>query len=440
MKYLKIMLFALALILLGGIWYLYPTLKLGAGFAAKMACSCHYIQGRTLEDIKAKDLNFSILPMIALDHNEENKTVKATFFGAISQQATFVKGHGCILEVDEAIPLPKERGWAVYDTIFNPLHTYDTLPAGINLAALEKAVDHTFEPLEEGGTRGLVVLHDGHLLTERYADGFDAGTPLYGWSMTKSITNALIGMLVKEEKLSLDQDHLFPEWENDERANITLADLLHMNSGLEWNEAYGTVSDATQMLYGQTDMAAYTRDKPQAQQPNTHWVYSSGTTNLLSKIIRETIGDDDAYLSLVYDRLFTPLGMTSALIEPDQSGTLVGSSYGWATARDWAKFGQLYLDKGRVGDQQLLPESWIAFSQEAANGSAGIYGAQIWLQTEDASNAPEDVFMFRGFQDQRIVIIPSRKCVIVRLGKNKDQTFPLDRLIKEVLAGVRGEE
>ena len=153
MKVFKVLLILILLIILGAAWYLYPTLKLGAGFAAKMACSCHYLQGRTLEDIKAKDLNFSILPMIALDHNEENKTVKATFFGAISQQATFVKGHGCILEVDEAILLPKERAIYAIDTIFNRLPTYDTLPAGINLAALEQALDHAFEPLQEGGTR-----------------------------------------------------------------------------------------------------------------------------------------------------------------------------------------------------------------------------------------------------------------------------------------------
>jgi CubicO group peptidase (beta-lactamase class C family) len=258
--------------------------------------------------------------------------------------------------------------------------------------------------------------------------------------MTKSVTNAMVGLLVKKGQLSLEQDHLFPEWENDERAKITLADLLHMNSGLEWNEEYGSVSDATQMLYGQSDMAAYTWNKPLVASPNTNWVYSSGTTNLLSYLVREKTGSEKAYYQLVREELFLPLGMHSAMIEVDQSGTMVGSSYGWATVRDWARFGQLYLNNGQVDGFQLLPGNWVNFSREVANGSEGTYGAQIWLQSDDATNAPEDVFMFRGFQDQRIVMIPSRQCVMVRLGKNKDKTFPLDTFIEEVLAALPERE
>ncbi|MGH1432873.1 MAG: serine hydrolase domain-containing protein [Lewinella sp.] len=437
MQYLKWFLIVVVILLVGGYWYAHPLLKVGAGYAAKMACSCHYIQGRDLENIKAEDLNYSALPLVKLSHNQEKKTIKASFFGLISQRAQFIEGRGCVLIVDENQPMPTEVSASPMAAIVTPLPTYDTLPKGLNKEALEQAVQNAFLSLPGGGTRGLVILHDGHLIHEKYAPGFTKDTRLLGWSMTKSITNALVGVLVKNGQLSLQQDHLFPEWEEDERANITLADLLHMNSGLEWNEAYGGVSDATKMLYTQPDMAAYSRAKPAAFTPNTNWVYSSGTTNLLSDLIRQTLGNDQAYHNLVQDSLFNTIGMHSAQMESDQSGTFVGSSYGWATARDWARFGQLYLQDGQWDGYPVLPAGWVDFSREVAAGSEGVYGAQIWLpDPEELSDVPSDLFMFRGYQDQRIVIIPSRKVVMVRLGMNEDKTFPLGKFIDEVLAAL----
>lgn len=437
MSYLKWFSIVLAILLAGGFWYAQPLLKVGAGYAAKMACSCHYLQGRSMENIKAEDLNYSALPLVKLTHDQAQAEVAASFFGIISQRAKFIKGRGCVLIADENQPLPEEVPTSPLASIVTPLPTYDTLPEGLNKKALEQAVQEAFLPLPGGGTRGVVVLYDGHLVHEQYAPGFTEASPLLGWSMTKSITNALVGILVKNGQLSLQQDHLFPEWEADERAKITLADLLHMNSGLEWNEAYGGVSDATKMLYTQSNMAAYTRAKPLAFEPNTTWEYSSGTTNLLSDLVRQTVKDDQAYRGLVRDSLFHLIGMHSAQIESDQSGTLVGSSYGWATARDWARFGQLYLQDGRWDDYAVLPTGWVDFSRERAVGSEGVYGAQVWLpDPTELSDVPEDLFMFRGYQDQRIVIIPSRKIVMVRLGVNEDKTFPLNKFIHEVLAAL----
>lgn len=437
MSYLKWFLIVTVILLLGGYWYAQPLLNVGAGYAAKMACSCHYLQGRSLENIKAEDLNYSALPLVKLTHDQENKRIKASFFSLIEQQAQFIEGRGCVLIADENQALPEKLPPSPLAAIVTPLPTYDTLPEGLDQKALEQAVQDAFLPLPGGGTRGVVVLYDGHLVHEQYAPGFTAASPLLGWSMTKSITNALVGIMVKNGLLRLQQDHLFPEWEEDERAKITLENLLHMNSGLQWNEAYGGVSDATKMLYTQPDMAAYTRAQPLAFAPNTTWVYSSGTTNLISDLIRRTLGDDQAYRSLVRDSLFLPIGMHSAQIEPDQSGTYVGSSYGWATARDWARFGQLYLQDGRWDDYPVLPAGWVDFSRQPAVGSEGVYGAQIWLpDPTELSDVPEDLFMFRGYQDQRIVIIPSRKVVMVRLGVNKDKNFPLNKFIHEVLAAL----
>ena len=437
MRYFKYGLLFLVLLLLGGFWYASPLLEVGAGYAAKMACSCHYIQGRSLEDIHSNDLNFSALPMMKLQKLEEKQGVRASFYGLVSQEAHFVEGRGCVLFVDDALPLPDPIADPQLQLASQAWATYDTLPAGLRIDQLAVAANTAFQPLPGGGTRGLVILYDGHLVYERYADGFSTDTPLLGWSMTKSVTNALVGLMVKNGKLSLDQDKLFPEWANDERASITLADLLHMNSGLEWNEAYGGVSDATQMLYRQPSMADYAAAKPLVSEPNTNWVYSSGTTNLLSQLVRNALNDEAAYATFARDSLFLPAGMHSARIEVDQSGSYVGSSYGWATARDWARFAQLYMDEGRVDGYQLLPEGWVDFSVEKAAGSDGVYGAQVWLpQSDELPSVPSDLFMFRGFQDQRIVMIPSRKCVMVRLGMNADQSFPLQSFISEVLEAL----
>ena len=440
MRYVRLGSGILIVILLAGFWYAKPLLEVGTGYAAKMACSCHYLQGRSLDDIHAADLNFSALALMDLELLPEEKGVEASLYGLISQQAQFVEGRGCVLVVDSGSSIPAPIAPPQIQLAAKPLPTYDTLPSGLDQALLESALDNAFSPLPGGGTRAVVVLHDGHLVGEAYADGFSADTPLLGWSMTKSITNALVGILVKNGKLDVDQKNVFAEWAEDDRAEIKLADLLHMNSGLEWDEQYGDVSDATHMLYREPDMAAYTRAKPLAFTPNTHWVYSSGTSNLLSKVVRNAINDDNAYATFARDSLFLPLGMHSARIEVDQSSSYVGSSYGWATARDWARFGQLYLDNGEVDGYQLLPENWVDYSIQPAAGSDGIYAAQIWLpHPDELTDVPEDLYMFRGFQDQRIAMIPSRNCVIVRLGMNDDQIFPLQNFLTEVLAALPPE-
>ncbi|RME94002.1 MAG: class C beta-lactamase-related serine hydrolase [Bacteroidetes bacterium] len=415
-----------------GIWYAFPQLKIGAGYAAKMACSCYYLQGRSLQDIQARDLNFSVLPQVRLSLNETQQSVTASFFGLISQTAYFL-GDGCTLQAEPSRDLPDPYPVPIRSPL--ALATYDTFPAALDTSLLSAAADLAFKPLPGGGTRALVMLHDGRLVYERYAPGFGPDTPLLGWSMTKSIVNALLGLASKYDFLQLKDRALFPEWQADARAEITVEDLLQMNSGLEWNEAYGSVSDATHMLYRQAAMGQYAVEKKLEVAPGQYWEYSSGTSNILSQLLRQKSGNKTAYRAMLYDSLFASIGMHSARIERDQSDHYVGSSYGWATARDWARFGQLYLQQGRWNGKQLLPAGWVDFSRQAAEGSNGIYGAHIWLQTADARSAPADVFMFRGFQDQRIVIIPSRQVVLVRLGMNADQTFPLDDFLQLALKG-----
>lgn len=435
MRYLKWLAILFIVTLCGAIYYAYPLLHIGMGYAAKMACSCHYFQGRSLEDIHQADLNFSLLPQATFTVDNEAQKVTAKLWGIISQEA-FWTGNGCTLQADLDEPTPTIATHR--NSSSQPMAVNDTALTVKQLEELKLAGDFAFEPIEGGGTRALLVLQDSQLIYERYAPGFNPKTPLLGWSMTKSITNALVGLAVKNNVLQLRDKALFKEWANDDRAAITLTDLLHMNSGLQWNEAYGNVSDATTMLYTEPSMGNYAKQMPTAHPPNEAWSYSSGTTNILSILLQERLGD--LYESYLYDSLFTKIGMHTARIEVDQAGTFVGSSYGWATAQDWARFGQLYLQNGRWGNEQILPEGWVNFSREAAVGSDGIYGAQIWLRTQDAQSAPTDIFMFRGFQDQRIVMIPSLSLVIVRLGMNEDQTFPLNDYLSKVLSVLTGDE
>ncbi len=434
MKIFKRILILVILLLIGGFWYARPLLKVGAAYAAKMGCSCHYLQGRSLDAVHDQDLVFSVMPLFQLSHVEGEQAVKSSFFGLVAGQANYIKGRGCILsgEDNSRYPSPKEKQQ------FTPqlLPQFDTLPNGIQISLLKAASDAAFEPMPDGETRAIAILYDGRLVYEDYADGFDKDMPLLGWSMSKSIVNAVVGIMVKNGQLRTDQDHLFPEWENDERAKITLNNLLRMNSGLEWNEAYGNVSDATKMLFFNASMGDYALNKPLEKEPDTHWVYSSGTTNMISKLIRQTIGNDEQYYALFTDSLFAKVGMQSAIIEPDGAGNLVGSSFGWATARDWAKFGQLYLQDGVWNGERIFPEGWVSYSREKANGSDGVYGAQIWLKRSNIPNAPDDIFTFAGFQDQRVFVIPSRRCVIVRLGLNTGEDFNFDRLITDVLKGL----
>ena len=256
--------------------------------------------------------------------------------------------------------------------------------------------------------------------------------------MTKSITSAIIGVLEKEGKVNVNQTNLFPEWSNDERSKITLNNLLQMNSGLEWDEDYNTMSDVTQMLFLDKDMTKTQLIKPLVGKPNNSWNYSSGTTNLLSGFIRNQFKTHQEYLDFWYAELIDKIGMHSMVVETDLEGNYVGSSYGWATARDWGKFGLLYLHEGNWNGEQILNKSWINYTKKPTNSSNGEYGAQFWLNAGGVyKNAPKDLFSCNGYQGQRVFIIPSKELVIVRLGLSEDAEFDFNGFLKETLNAIK---
>jgi CubicO group peptidase (beta-lactamase class C family) len=190
-----------------------------------------------------------------------------------------------------------------------------------------------------------------------------------------------------------------------------------MNSGLEWEEDYTKISDVTKMLYLESDMTKSQIDKKLVGKPNETWNYSSGTTNLLTGIIRQKFKTHQDYLNFWYSDLIDKIGMHSMLVETDLAGNYIASSYGWATARDWAKFGLLYLNKGNWNGEQLISEDWVNYTTKSTNTSQGVYGAQFWLNAGGhLPDVPKDLFFADGYQGQRVFIIPSKELVVVRMG------------------------
>jgi len=254
--------------------------------------------------------------------------------------------------------------------------------------------------------------------------------------MTKSLTGTYFGILQKQGKIDINKPAPIAEWKNDERAKITINDLLHMNSGLAWEEDYSKISDVTQMLFQAEDMTKSQIEKPAAFKPNTHWNYSSGTTNLLSGILRKQFQNHQDYLDFWYSSLLDKIGMNSALVETDMAGNFVGSSYGWATVRDWAKFGLLYLHKGNWNGEQLFDENWAKYVSTPTNTSNGNYGAQFWLNAGGKfPDVPKDIYYCSGYQGQMIAILPSHDLVIVRMGLSEE--FDFNGLLSGVVGSLK---
>ena len=277
--------------------------------------------------------------------------------------------------------------------------------------------------LETDTTLAVVVQHRGEVVAEAYADGVTAGTTLISWSMAKSITHALVGMAQMDGLLDVRGTTGIAHWQNDDRKHITLQHLLEMRSGLAWIEDYveGNESDVIEMLFGagKDDHAAYAINQQLSSTPGSEWYYSSGTTNIISRLLGDALGDKngshDKTHSFMQTRLFDAIGMASATAQFDLVGTFVGSSYVYATARDFAKFGELYLRDGIWDNKRVLPSGWVdhARAQTVIDDETGQgYGAHWWTQPGEPRS-----LIASGYEGQQIFVLPERDLVIVRLGK-----------------------
>lgn len=454
----------LALLLVGTVLhYLWELISIGAAYKAKILCSGVFVSMRTPDDVLHNDFGVDDLPILrtldaAIDRTTH--TVSVTFLGLVKQSAEYRPGLGCTLKFKGYKQPPLIHFDPTIDrvnTLQSQWPTTDSeadVTATIDQNLLDAAIDWAFSephPVRLRRTRAVVVVHRGQIVGERYAPPFDQHTPLIGWSMTKSVVHALVGILIKEGKLSLTDTVQAPEWpeSSNGRSAITVDHLLQMTSGIEFDENYtDPLADVTRMLLRTPDMASYAANKKLVAEPGSQWRYSSGTTNILSRVMRRAIGNTD-YHSFPHRALFQPLGMKTAVLEPDASGTFVGSSYVYATARDWAKFGLLYLQDGMWNGQRMLPEGWVRHATTPASSIPGnAFGAHFWLQIPDeytsggdASLLPQDAFHAVGHAGQFITVIPSRELVVIRLGLSRyASAWQHDIFLNKLLVAVKDSD
>ncbi len=431
--------------------YAWRRIPIISGFAAKGMCSGVFVGHRSPASVAARELSFFPISLARTTVNPADSSVTATVFGLAKRKAVYRRGLGCALLADTPEETVKVQAFLLPspsfspDTVAWPLGSVlpDTLPPGVNVARLNSVLHAAIDPPDTTAvkkTLAVAVVYDNVLVGEAYAPGIDINTPLLGWSMTKSIISALTGLRVADHQLDIHVPAPVPEWQNDAHKNITLNSLLHMTSGMQWDENYFDLSDATKMLYVYGDMYRYAIGRPVAVPPDSVWYYSSGTTNIVSGIIRYTFSNYHDYVTYPYLRLFYRTGMLHTTLEADASGTFVGSSYSYATARDWARFGMLYLNRGIFNGDTILPPEWVDYTIREAPHSNGTYGAQWWLnKNKKLPDVPEDTYFCDGFQGQRVFVIPSKKLVVVRLGWSM-KNFDFNEFLKEVISTLPENE
>ena len=433
---LRILLAVLLAAILGGCVYLNSLMPIITGYAAKNLASDVFVSGREPADVEALDLNFSFIKFTRNKVDFENHTVTSRFLWSKSQ-ALYREGYGVtLLRGKNALARLQAQKYPDVVNIPGP----ETLLPGDSaltdrLAPIAKALvdDHAYN----GTPFAFIVVHQDGVVAERYREGITADTRLLSWSMGKSFTNALVGIMAGDGLVDIHAPMDIPEWQGDGRAAITLSDLMQMQSGLEWNENYGTRSDVNLMLHREEDMGLFALSKPLMAKPGTHWYYSSGSTNIIMRYLRGRFASEEEFLQYIHERLFDPLGIDNPCFEPDMSGTPVGSSYLYATARDFARLGHMYLHDGCVGEERLLPEHWVEYTTTPASDSKGGYGACFWLnRSKTYPSAPEDMYSCQGHDGQMIFIIPSKELVVVVLGYSPkpDRVIEFDRLLSDIIA------
>ena len=431
------------------------AIRVATGVVAHNVCSKTFVSGldpqTVFSETIARDGLHRLRGVLNFQIDRTGRTVDASVAGMLGSRAAFHDGLGCVLRHGsrepyvlksdiEALKIPKSP--PLLGEMAGPDLVAPSEPA------LKAALDHAFEEPAEPPfrrTKAVVVVHDGKVIAERYAAGIGVDTPLPGFSLTKSVVNALIGILTQQGRVTPSMPAPVPEWRGDLRREIEVEHLLRMTTGLALDETNSGFDPSSQMVYLRDDMAGSVVNAAVIAPPGTRWAYSSATTQLLARIIRDAAGGPEQTLAFAWRELFHPLGMRHVTLEFDATGTLLGSSYMSASARDWARFGLLYLNDGILGGKRILHEDWVDFSAAATLDTD--YGAGFWTNRSKHIDArgrvrlgiPRDAFFASGDLGQRIVIMPSHRLVIVRLGDSVDPTGDisgLGRLVREVIAAM----
>lgn len=445
MKIFKRSLLVLVLLVVIAAFYNYPKLDIISGYASKNLASNHFIAERLYSDIVENDNNMPLIKLAEIV-GETGNSVTTSVFGLKERETICREGLGCVLindTYDKIQKLQQPNRNKISNDLPFPYGNNgkkDTLFKNIDYKKLNTAVGDAFADYEKQKTRTVLVAYKNEIIAERYIEGFSAETPILGWSMTKSILATFYGILEYQKKINSNDYYPFTEeiHKNTTKEDISLNHLLRMQSGLAWDEDYASISDVNTMLFLDADMTTRQGNKAHNAAPTKIWNYSSGTTNFLSGVLRKQFKSYQDYLDFPYAALIDKIGMHSMLIETDMSGNFVGSSYGWANTRDWAKFGILHLNKGNWNGEQIFAPEWIDYISKPTANSNGTYGAHWWLNAEGKyPDVPRDLYSANGFQGQRVFIIPSKELVVVRTGLAEAPNFDINAFLKGIIAAIQ---
>jgi len=432
----------LGVCLVGSFAWMATGAWIGAGFFAKQLCSGVFVSGRAPHQVVDSDLR-RYMPAIVHRYmrwtiDEQSGTVSARWLKSIGREASFKTNQGCKLVYERGgaslrVAPEMQHGGGVRPQSDNARVAQTRIapfvPRGQEAQALKTVVDEAFAASTGATTRAVIVIHRGAIVAERYAAGFDAHTRLPGWSLSKSVMNAMIGALVQQDRLDVYGTVPIAAWRQarDGRSQVTYDHLLRMASGLRFDEDYDNpFSDVTRMLFGVADASAYAESRPLVAAPGSVWSYSSGSTMVLAHALAAHADTPASYRDLPRRLLFRPIGMRSAVMETDASGTFEATASMYATALDWARFGWLYVNDGLWNGVRILPRGWVDYSSRPTSADPSRrYGAHFWIYNDvdrihvqrlGSGELPHDAFYAEGFGGQRITISPSTQTVIVRLG------------------------
>ncbi len=442
------------------------AVRVATGLVSHTLCSETFVAGLDPDQTFAETVRTMpgvrrLVPWLHYRVDRTAREVSTTLGGRFEMRAVYHDGVGCTVALPApagpATPLPSPASAATPAAAPAPASAAGAPGAGPDIAgpavvepaseSLRAALDRAFAEPAGGpvrGTKAVVVVHDGHVVAERYARGYGLDTPMLSWSMNKSVVNALVGILVRQGRLAVGAPAPVPAWRDpsDPRHAITVEQLMRMTSGLALDETNSGFDPASRMLFTEPDMAGFAQSAALAAPPGTRYHYSSPSTLILSRVIRDAVGGRAEDVRRFAEReLFAPLGMRGVTLEFDATGTQVGSTYMYATARDLARFGLLYANDGVANGRRILPEGWVAYSASPTPGSRDGYAAGFFTNRGESEfgrlrvrgGMPADSFFASGTQGQRIVVAPVRRLVVVRLGRSQDwETFDIRGLIRLV--------
>ena len=421
-------------------------LRVATGYISHVVCSYVFVSGLdpaavNAEDIAGNPVFRRINWAVRQEVDRTRREVRVRVLGGFESRAVYRDGLGCLnlngtqspdaptrAEIEADGPIPVRLPDIAGPEIVAPAR--DGLKAALAAAFAEP----DGQPVQR--THAVVIVHDGHVVAERYAAGFGVDTPVHGWSATKSVNNALLGILVGQGKLKMEDPAPVAAWQTrgDPRRAITLDHLLRMQSGLDLGDSltagFSSAWDTSARLnFNEPDMAAFAEGAALIAAPGTKWTYANGNPAILARIVRDRAGGHAVdVLRFARRELFGPLGMRGATLELDSTGTPIAGAFLFATPRDWARFGLLFLADGVVGGTRVLPEGWVRYSTTPTPAAWVGYGAGWWINQGDSQGArfrrehgmPTDAFMAQGIYGQTVVVVPSQRLVIARFGATYD--------------------